>query len=77
MYGSDFPMYLSLTCLTSSCSPFRKKSVSSNKMNLGFQQYEFDSHFDIRARYNAHLTIPEPSILGTSTWCIAMPSFLK
>jgi hypothetical protein len=32
--GSDFAMYLSETCRTSSCSPLRKKSASSNKMNL-------------------------------------------
>ena len=28
-------MYLSLTCLTSSCSPFLKRSASSISMNLG------------------------------------------
>src|SRR5919199_1454356 len=38
MYGSDFAMYLSLTCLTSSCSPFLKKSPSSIKMNLGLSK---------------------------------------
>src|ERR687887_2118179 len=36
--GSDFAMYLSLTCLTSSCSPFLKKSPSSISMNLGLSK---------------------------------------
>src|ERR671910_3750277 len=36
MKGSDLPIYLSVTCLTSSCSDLRKKSASSKRMNLGF-----------------------------------------
>ena len=33
--GSDLAMYLSDTCLTSSCSFFLKKSPSSIRINLG------------------------------------------
>jgi hypothetical protein len=36
-------MYLSLTCLTSSCSPFLKRSASSISMNLGLSNVLYAS----------------------------------
>ena len=43
MYGSDFAIYRSDTCLTSSCSDFRKKSDSSINMNLGLSNALYES----------------------------------
>src|SRR5919197_5445328 len=59
MYGSDFAIYLSDTCLTSSCSPFLKKSPSSIRMNLGlsnalYASMWFDGYASIVHLFNSN-----------------------
>src|SRR5918911_4086723 len=53
-------MYLSDTCLTSSCSPFLKKSPSSIKMNFGLSRDLYASIW-----FDGYASILQPFISNT------------